>query len=250
MKYREAFAIGSVCEGTIQCTYATIFDANGNGLFSLQHNKTMRSYKYLPDGGVLINEITPDVFFESQYGDTYAGRRDTDLNGGITIDLPMVYITEISDDTLVPAHLTEDALSVIGKAIEKMKIYKHTIYLVADYDTSEMKKGERKIVKETSQTPDIKAWNNNITDHRYHYELESEYVVTPKYQKLLEVLLKRETVYIRPAAFDWIPTDGTNAVIVDADGKEIKLTDALAAAEKKVARAKALLAMAGASIIL
>ena len=70
------------------------------------------------------------------------------------------------------------------------------------------------------------------------------------YQELLKGIESGATFYVKKIAIDWIPTDGTNAVIVDADGKEIKLTDALAAAEKKVARAKAYLAMAGASIIL
>lgn len=71
------------------------------------------------------------------------------------------------------------------------------------------------------------------------------------YQELLAGIRTGETFYVKKIAIEWIPTDGINATVIDpTTGKEIKLKDALAAAEKKVARAKALLAMAGVSIIL
>lgn len=249
MKYRGAFSIGNVCEGTIQCTYATIYDASGKGLFSLQKNKTQYAYSYKSTGGAIVQKLGDNIFFDARQGDVGAGR-DTDMRGGITINLPLVYITEISDDTLVPAYLTDDAVEVISKALEKMKVYRYSIYRVAKMTTTEQEKGSKKLVGVQYYAPNIEALNNNLTDHRYQYEVETEYIVSPKYQQLLDTISRREMIYVKPAAFDWKPINGYNATVKGADGKEIKLSDALAAAEKKVARAKALLAMAGASIIL
>lgn len=249
MKYREAFAIGSVCEGTIQCTYATIYGADGKGLFSLQRSKASRAYTYTSYGGAIITNLGDDVYFDNSQGAT--SNRDAEIGGGVRVDLPLVYITETSDDTLVPAYLTEDAIWIITKALEKMRVNRYTIYRVADYTTSKQEKGTRVAVQTQYYAPDMKQWEMDNSDHRYHYEVEVEKdIISPKYKKLIDIISTRGTVYIKPAAFKWIPMDEMNSTIVDANGKVIKLTDALAEAEKKVARAKALLAMAGASIIL
>lgn len=247
MRYAAAFKIGAVCEGMIQCTYATIYDADGKGLFSLQRTKAMRGYTRTSDSGVLITELNDNVYFDNQGARSW---RDTEIGGGITIDLPLVFATEHSDDTLVPAYLTAEAIDIIGRALEKMKTTRYTIYRVADYTTTEMEKGEREVVKVRYDWSGGRDYNKNNNDHRYHYEVEVEKdIVNPRYQRVRDIINEGGIVYVKPAAFKWTPVDGYNATITDENGKTIKLADALEAAEKKVARAKAILAMAGATAI-
>lgn len=57
MKYKEAMAIGSVLDGVIKCTWAEIFDAEGNKVFTLQDKRfhdrmlTATGKKVLVDNG-------------------------------------------------------------------------------------------------------------------------------------------------------------------------------------------------------
>lgn len=243
MRYKEALNIGSVCEGTIQCTYATIYDASGKGLFSLQRKQATRFYNYTSGGDVFITDTGKGVDFGMNDGSPFSG---TDIDGRITIEMPLVYVTEHSDATLVPAHLTDEAIEIITRALEKIKTTRYTVYLVCDYTTSKMAKGEKKVVAVQYYRPDIDAYNLYNSDHRYHYELETEQnIISPKYRQLIDIIQTGDIVYIKPAAFKWAPIDGFNATITDADGKVIKLSDALAAAKQKVEQAKAILAAAG-----
>lgn len=242
MRYADAFKIGSKIEGVIQCTYATIYDAAGNGLFSLQRTKKTLT------GNWLYEWRGDDVYFDNQGDRSYV---DAEIGGGITVELPMVQATEYSTDTLVPAKLTYEAVDIISNALRKMKRTRYTIYRVADYDTPKQNKGERVVVRVQYYTVYIDEWNRNNNDHRYHYEVEVEpNVIIPRYQKLIEILESGETVYVRPAAFRWTPLDGINATITGEDGVEIKLSDALEKAKQRYENAKAILAAAGAFAIM
>ena len=88
MKYKAAFNIGSQIEGTIQCTYATIFDATGRALFSIQSKVSNK----------LMAAIT-------QTGD----RESMEMY----FDFPMVVADGYSADRLVPATLTYEAQDLI-----------------------------------------------------------------------------------------------------------------------------------------
>ncbi len=70
------------------------------------------------------------------------------------------------------------------------------------------------------------------------------------YARFRKGIQNNDTFYVKACAIDWIPTDFSNASVTDEDGNVILLTDALKEAEKKLASAKALLAVAGASTIL
>ena len=41
MNYKEAFKIGSVCDGYVKCTYAELYGEDGLKLFSLQHRNSV-----------------------------------------------------------------------------------------------------------------------------------------------------------------------------------------------------------------
>ena len=55
---------------------------------------------------------------------------------------------------------------------------------------------------------------------------------------------------VMSSAIDWFPTDITNVMITDENGNEILLSDALAAAKKKLDEAKAILATAGLATVI
>lgn len=59
-----------------------------------------------------------------------------------------------------------------------------------------------------------------------------------------------QIVWVKKSAIDWKPTIVNGVKVIGSDGKEIDLTAAIKAAKKKVATAKALLAMASATIII
>lgn len=195
MEYREALHIGSKADGVIKCTYATIYDAQGNKLFSLQNVNAQYGVTY--EGGysegesnkqdMIITQLTPDVYFaDSGFGGVTSG--DADIRGGITMKVPLVEITTISNARLVPAKLTAEGKKLIINACKNVR------------------------------------------------------VVNAKYKKLIEVLESNQTIYVKPAAFDWHATDVKNATIVDQDGKTIDLDAAIEQAKKKMDTAKALLA--------
>lgn len=195
MKYKEALHTGLKADGVIKCTYATIYDAQGKALFSMQNVDAEYGVTY--EGGykegestkqdMIITQLTPDVYFaDSGFGGVTSG--DADIRGGITMKVPLVEITTISNERLVPAKLTTEGAKLIINACKNVR------------------------------------------------------VVNAKYKKLIEVLERNETIYIKPAAFDWHPTDVKNATIVDKDGKTIDLDAAIEQAKKKMETAKALLA--------
>lgn len=305
MRYREAYKIGSVCDGMIQCTFATIYDETGRGLFSLQRIHAQKGVYYKTDDGnwndettwndAIITQLSPNLYFASyQHKDINAG--DAELRGGVTFDFPLVTINEISNKRLVPAYLTDEAIELIQQACENMRVTKYTIYRVLDnvnltdqtvlpgdmaitsdeltmtgdkrlkvrkrpddrvmYNGNMYVKGEdgkyRHKIAEQYYAPNTNVLQGNATAD-YHYEVETENVISPKYQRLSEILEQRETVYIKPDAFDWQPADCANAeIVVTENGKtySVKLTDRIEEARKKVKQAETLLYAAATTILL
>lgn len=256
MTFREALHIGSKAEGTIKCTYATIYDATGKGLFSLQREKASRGYEYrggYSDGASMSDvdlvELNNGVWFNE--GGTY---RDTDIAGKVSYQLPMVRVTAESTDRLIPATLTAEAIDIITAALSKMKATKFTVWKVWKVDLPSGKAGRRVEVEHMYHlTSGKELYYHRLEDEYFRYEITSENVINPRYQALIDILRTKGTVYIKPAAFDWQALDVNNAVIeqIDTDGQkiEIKLSDALAQAKQKYEQAKAILAAAGAVAI-
>ena len=88
MKYKAAFNVGSQIEGMIQCTYATIFDKNGEPLFTIQRKGTKKLMAAITQSG---DAETLDMQFT----------------------FPMVIADRYSADRLVPAVLTYEAKDLI-----------------------------------------------------------------------------------------------------------------------------------------
>lgn len=246
MEYREALHIGSKADGVIKCTYATIYDAQGNKLFSLQNVNAQYGVEY--EGGysegesnkqdMIITQLSPDVYFaDSGFGGVTSG--DADIRGGITMKVPLVEITTISNERLVPAKLTTEGKKLIIDACENARAYRYTIKAIVNSPS-----GETTATIQTTYTMPTQEQLNQIQAAKKAIKVwvETDYVVNPRYEKLAEVLESNQTIYIKPAAFDWHATDITNATIVNQDGKTIDLDAAIAQAKKKMDTAKALLA--------
>ena len=246
MEYREALHIGSKADGVIKCTYATIHDAQGNRLFSLQNVNAQYGVTY--EGGyregestkqdMIITQLTPDVYFaDSGFGGVTSG--DADIRGGITMKVPLVEITTISNARLVPAKLTTEGKKLIIDACKDVRAYRYTIKAIVNSPS-----GETTATIQTTYTMPTQEQLNQIQAAKKAIKVwvETDYVVNPRYEKLAEVLESNQTIYIKPSAFDWHATDIKNTTIVDQDGKTIDLDAAIAQAKKRMDSAKALLA--------
>lgn len=252
MTYKEALHIGSKADGVIKCTYATIHDAQGNRLFSLQnmdaeygvtyksgYADTMEQEMKRKKEDWILTQLTPDIYFaDSGFGGVTSG--DADIRGGITMKVPLVEITTISDARLVPAKLTTEGAKLIINACKNVVAYRFVIKAIATLQDGT----ETTTTIQTTYTKPTKEQLDKIQAAKKVRKVwvETEKVTNPRYEKLAEVINKNQTIYIKPAAFDWHPVDITNATITDKDGKAISLDIALDAAKKKMDTAKALLA--------
>lgn len=246
MEYREALHTGSKADGVIKCTYATIYDAQGKALFSMQNVNAQYGVTY--EGGyregestkqdMIITQLTPDVYFaDSGFGGVTSG--DADIRGGITMKVPLVEITTISNERLVPAKLTTEGAKLIINACKDVRVYRYTIKAIVNSPS-----GETTATIQTTYTMPKQEQLNQIQAAKKAIKVwvEQERVINPRYEKLIEILESNQTIYIKPSAFDWYATDIKNATIVDQDGKTIDLDTAIAQAKKKMDAAKALLA--------
>ena len=254
MDYRDALHIGSKAEGIIKCTFATVYDEKGTGLFSLQRVKAQFGVDY-KDGysdettkdDWILTQLTPNIYFaDNRYGVNQT--HDAELTGGITFDMPLVSVSEISSERLVPARMTAEAINIIKKACAEVRARKYIVYRT-NTNPNSPSSGARAKVAETYNYQYAQSFLKK-QDGYVKYDIETQNVIAPKYVKLSEILEQRGTVYVKPSAFDWSATDIREAQITDENGNVVLLSDALDAAAKKLAQAKALLAVAGASNIM
>ena len=234
MEYREALHIGSKADGVIKCTYATIHDAQGKALFSMQ-NVNAQCYieqKEEDDYGrdITIMQLAPDVYFANNPG----------FQGTITIKIPLVQVDTISDNNrFVPAKLTEEAKELIINACRNVKTERYIIKaLVPTQNGTE----EQVVIQTTYTMPTIEQLNQiRAAKNASKVWIDKEKVLSQRYEKLAEVLSKNEMILVRPDAFDWHPVS-IDATIIDKDFSMYSLAEEIAQAKKKMDAAKALLA--------
>ena len=251
MDYREALHIGSKAEGVIKCTFARLYDRpvskeeqNLKYLFSLQRRNAGKLV-YYPNGDM---SVAPQLVADGNRDGVWFEHADED--GYIAIDLPIVTVSEIADGVVVPAQFTPEAVEILRDAMSKVKARKFTVYRVWDVDTPGKKKDEREAMQSTytwSQAWE-NSWKAKDTDN-YHHEVASETVVNPRFERLIEIVESGEPIYIKPAAFEWYPLDVKNTTIIekgeDGEEYELNLDGAIAAAEERLNKAKAILIAAG-----
>lgn len=251
MDYREALHIGSKAEGVIKCTFARLYDRpvskeeqNFRYLFSLQRRDAGKLV-YYPNGDM---SVAPQLVTDKNRDGVWFKNANED--GYIAIDLPIVTVSEIADGVVVPAQFTPEAIEILRDAMSKVKSRMWIIYRVWDVDTPGKAKGEREAMAKTyawSESWEY-AWIKKDTDN-YHHEVWTTEVTNPRFERMIEIIESGEPIYIKPAAFEWYPLDINNATIVekgeDGEEYELNLDDAIAAAEERLNKAKAILIAAG-----
>lgn len=227
MKYKEALDLGTQAEGTIQCTFAVIYDQNKKPLFALQrkqfckkcvldryyteYTSDMLYNKYLQngwsesDGGdhpdIFDKQLSEDEFFVyTGYGregilawqaHDYNFKFDGAPKGLITFDMPLVVVDEYSDKELVPAKLLYPAVEYIKKTLASCK--NKTKYVLWEKDP---KTGEtRKLGEQYEYPKDFEDENHYVT-----YNSKGLY---PYWQDLYDRINDDDVVYVKPAAFRW-----------------------------------------------
>ena len=167
MRYKQALSIGK-SEGTIQCTYAILFDKSGRKLFALQrkHFEDHIPRNYLVNEGSDYGDFWGDNMLIPYTGAGKegvvlwdGGSRTTDNTdtGYLTIDFPLVEAVQYSADKLVPAKLLYEAKTYLLRTITSAKVVK----------------------KQYSE----------------------------RWQKLYDTINNADVVYVKPAAFNWQPVE-------------------------------------------
>lgn len=253
MKYNEAFKIGSKADGFVKCTYAQLANYSHGVVWSLQ--KAHYEQKNT-DAQVQIAFDVPVV------------KADT-------------FVPDATEKDWIPVKLTTAAIEIMYKRIAPSlaKTYQKMVIYAQCIDTTGMEKDKafsyysngfrhklyqkgdiikvREITNSTNTFYTLKDFYSNkelkaelyktskypfpIKWFKYYYALEGAVAKREDLEELVDTLKSGEEFYVKAAAIDWQPSNIENASIVQ-NGKEILLSDALAAAKKKVEQAKAILA--------
>lgn len=253
MWYRGAMSFGD-SEGTIQCTYAIIYDKDGNRIFALQRKKweerlETKSLAWLQEsfdnghyqypngfGSMVYTGAGQEGIFYWDDGNIYTGNTTT---GYLTIDFPLVVAKEYSTERLVPVRLLPEAVAFIKKALAngQKKTWVYNVYnnnngekgeLVETYYYAEALKHATGINHE--------QWLRDNKDGRIvtdKYIIESAQVPDPRFEKVRNRINESETFYVKPAAFNWHPIN------VNVKSERLKK------AKADLDRAQALLVAAG-----
>lgn len=111
MMYKEAMAIGNVLDGIIKCTWATIYDAEGNKVFTLQNRNFSKMY------------TSTTTYYEGK--ESSVNRfDDIDLNLAFTQDKvfeSVVTCRRFVDGYRVPVTINANVLNVIKKAADRRR---------------------------------------------------------------------------------------------------------------------------------
>lgn len=265
MKYKQALSIGK-SEGTIQCTYAMIYDANGNGVFALQrkHFEEFGEIENLAkgNGGADTYKQSTENLIVTYTGDGaegiiswdtgkgYRENRDT-ATGYITFDMPLVVASEWSGETLVPVRLLFPAIAYIKKTLASAKEIVINIY----YKFAS--KEDRDAAEQMLNAGDMSFESMAIdkTEHKrtgqkwYQSEKDTVLVAYRRgyasiWENLINNLSEDTIYYVKPAAFNWQPVDLSNCT----DGKGVPCNEKVRIAKEKLDKARALLIASGTTI--
>lgn len=227
MNYQDAIALSDSVKGFVKCTFAEVYDRDGQKLYSVQKRHT-----YYKNASLLTDE--------------HGGKRAVSF-------APMVDV--VPDMKLnygkVAVRFTPEMREAIYAGMERNSKLRDTWKKMRqwniDYAPLGIKRGDWQCIEELHTQPteaEQLAWIQSGTKQYNCFWSYPEYdfVLNEQYTKLLEILQKNEVVYVRPVAIDWIPSV---AVVTFLDGNKetaINIDADLAAAKKRLERAKTILA--------
>lgn len=255
MWYRNALAIGR-SQGTIQCTYAIIYDENGNRLFALQRKNFDEKYKAyqgryeystvfrtIVDTGFGAEGIVAWEFDQP----TPDGFTDT---GYINFDLPLVFAEKHSSERLVPVKLDYNAVAYIKKTLASAApVDMVSLITVEEWSKFMSDPTYKPSVYKKITVPEFNTGkaNGDLVEYKgvtYHFEFGKDY--NPRWKRLTDMLNDTDTFYVKPAAFDWQPVDVSHM----NNGSNPEWVLRKKAAKENYDKAKRLLILAAGSNIL
>ena len=183
MTYQQALNIGSEAVGIVKCTYAMLYDENGNKLFSFQ--RISGQYIWEPDAemserlGQTVLVRRPDIPETDNVSAFYY--KNVHTGGGVSMpDVPCVRATEyVPDAQLVPVYITDAAKEWINYCCPND---------VVDVYDSKGKLARRFV---------------NTSDSRIQSYIENGYTAVrhDPFERLHERL--NDVVYVKPVALAW-----------------------------------------------
>lgn len=255
MKYKQALQIGTQAEGTIQCTYAVIYDNNKKPLFALQRRcfeSQKAYYRYM-------QEDAHDYFDSQKFSDVIlvytgdgkegilawqdrgdGGNLENAPTGLLDFDLPLVAVTGYSDQTYVPAKLLSPAVAYIKKTIASAQHRNKYILWEIDEETEEQRK-----LGEQWTMPNIDKLNKTAQKgKKIDYTIETKHLAA-KWEDLLARINADDVVYVKPAAFRWEVTKLKQNPDTEESRELREAKTRMEIAKQKYDAAKAVLVAAG-----
>lgn len=269
MTYQEAIKIGSKCEGYIKCTYAEIHSPSLGKVFSFQRKNIFRRSADLQNINATfsVGSNNPDETF-------------------YVIEMPIFKaIGPANDPKWIKVRLTDEACDYVARCwsakvydteVSKLRRWyivdreyfdeardfvkyryysKDGVYLPGNIwyvPGGKILIGEFNSIGEANKA--AQEFGNGKGAKFGHTEDEILSRKSTQTQEERRVAryneLKNNIFEVKECAVNWVPTDIVNVTTIGEDGKPIKLSDAITAAEEKVNKAKAILAIAGSTIII
>ena len=239
MTYEEALRIGTKAQGTIKCTYATLYDSldaetgggknsKGKGtLFSLQKAKPHKFYRKLYDDNGMWTGYDETTALEYISVNSY-GNVDYALE-----DIAVVQVEgEPATTKLVPCMLLYDTYNYIRNALTASGMVNHVTWEKTPVmDETYFGPGGR---IDTTKLPLV-----------YKKKVESAY--DARTQRLLDILqdcyINKKPIYVKPAAFDWHPIE-LREDATSSDTTDTETTETITEKKKKKDNALKLLLLA------
>ena len=260
MRYKQALSIGK-SEGTIQCTYAIIYDAQGNKVFALQRkgfeknwisNAQKREDNY--------NRSTPDIIV-TYTGDGAEGIIGWDTGNGaiigdtatgyITFDMPLVAASEWSGETLVPVRLLFPAIEYMKRTLASAQEIALPIYY--KFASPDDKAAAEEMLNNGDMSFEgmaVEKTELKRIGQKWRKEDDSVILIAyrkgynPIWENLIDNLNEDTIYYVKPAAFSWNPVDLSNCT----DKNGTPYNERVRVAKEKLDRAKALLIASGTTL--
>lgn len=168
--YTESLSIGTVAEGIIKCSWATIYDKDGAKIFTLQ-NRNFSRETIIPDKDRVWNKVDPGDF---------TGNANYALNLAWTTERlfePVVVAREYHKGRMVPVELTPNAkLAILDILRLKKKWWESKIEAAKN--------------------------SKHYVDQKLLARLESE---ANRTQAAIDYVSNLTTVYVKPKVFTWYP---------------------------------------------
>ena len=237
MNFTEAISLGNSVVGVIKCTYAELYNQSKHKLFSVQGRTTATDGEYYS----ILRDGTKQELMSR---------------------FPLVKIADTDGVTpawSVACELSDEARLAIAGLLERQlyaQYWQFRRIWKKDYAPKGKKAGEIEVVNKTYTRPTEEKIAEWVRKSNEYYTADVWQVgdqdLTPAYQKLKSLIEAGGTVYVKPDAFVWYPTDIVASYVDDLDvnAQIADLNAQIAAKKADMEKAKKILVAAGLSSLI